>query len=39
MGLEGKLNSNANMWLTVTEQVGDKGYNDTAATVGFKYKF
>lgn len=39
VGLEGKLNSNANMWLTVTEQVGDKGYNDTAATIGFKYKF
>lgn len=39
VGFEGKLNKNTNLWATVAEQVGDKGYNDTAATIGFKYAF
>ena len=39
MGVEGQLNKNLNLWGNVGTQVGDKGYNDAALTVGFKYQF
>ncbi len=39
LGTEGQLNKNLNLWSNVSQQLGDKGYSDTALTVGFKYKF
>lgn len=39
VGVEGQLNQNLNLWGNVGVQVGDKGYNDSAATIGVKYSF
>ncbi|WP_445344419.1 autotransporter outer membrane beta-barrel domain-containing protein [Buttiauxella selenatireducens] len=39
VGVEGQLNKNLNMWGNVGVQVGDKGYNDSAAMIGVKYSF
>lgn len=39
VGAEGKLNKHLNVWTNVAQQVGDKGYNDTAVMLGLKYKF
>lgn len=38
-GVEAKLNKNVNLWGNVGQQIGDKGYSDTQATVGFKVNF
>jgi autotransporter family porin len=38
-GVEAKLNNNVNLWGSVAQQMGDKGYSDTQATVGFKVNF
>lgn len=34
VGVEGKINKRLNVWGNVGTQVGDAGYNDSAATVG-----
>lgn len=39
VGVEGQLNKNLNVWGSVGTQVGDKGYNDSSATIGVKYNF
>ncbi|WP_240651670.1 autotransporter outer membrane beta-barrel domain-containing protein [Serratia microhaemolytica] len=39
IGLDGQLNSNINIFSNISQQVGDKGYSDTAAKVGVKYRF
>ncbi|MGD8163239.1 autotransporter outer membrane beta-barrel domain-containing protein [Pantoea sp. FN0307] len=39
IGLEGKINPRLNVWGNVGVQIGDAGYNDTAAIVGMKYNF
>ena len=39
VGLEGQLNPRLNVWGNVGVQVGDKGYNDSAAMIGVKYNF
>lgn len=39
VGLEGQLNPRLNIWGNIGVQIGDKGYNDTAALVGVKYNF
>lgn len=39
VGVEGQLNKNLNLWGNVGTQVGDKGYNDSAAMIGVKYNF
>lgn len=39
LGAEGQLTKHVNLWANVAQQIGDKGYSDTALTVGFKYAF
>ncbi len=38
-GVEAKLNKNVNLWGNIAQQIGDKGYSDTQAMVGFKVNF
>lgn len=38
-GVEAKINKNVNLWGNVGQQIGDKGYSDTQATIGFKVNF
>ncbi|KEY60657.1 outer membrane protein IcsA autotransporter [Serratia sp. DD3] len=39
VGVEGQLNKQLNLWGNVGQQVGNKGYSDTAVMVGIKYNF
>ncbi|GKX52934.1 autotransporter outer membrane beta-barrel domain-containing protein [Budvicia aquatica] len=39
LGVEGQWNPELNLWGNVGQQLGDKGYSNTALTVGFKYTF
>ncbi|VTN08508.1 Outer membrane protein IcsA autotransporter precursor [Raoultella terrigena] len=39
MGVEGQLNKQFGLWGNVAQQLGDKGYSDTSATLGGKYSF
>lgn len=39
VGVEAHLNNNINMWGSVGQQVGGKGYSDTQATIGVKFSF
>lgn len=39
VGVEGKINSQLNIWGNVTNQIGDKGYSDSSAMIGVKYNF
>jgi autotransporter family porin len=39
VGVEGQINKRLNVWGNVGQQVGDKGYSDTAAMIGVKYNF
>jgi outer membrane autotransporter barrel domain len=39
VGVEGQVTSRLNLWGNVGVQVGDKGYNTSAATVGVKLNF
>ncbi len=39
IGVEGQLNKQVNLWGNVGQQVGNKGYSDTAAMLGVKYNF
>ncbi len=38
-GVEGQISPSVNLWGNIGVQMGDKGYNDTAAMVGIKYNF
>ncbi|CFR25838.1 autotransporter outer membrane beta-barrel domain-containing protein [Yersinia frederiksenii] len=39
VGVEGQLNKQLNVWGNVGQQVGNKGYSDTAVMLGIKYNF
>ncbi|HHA0035916.1 TPA: autotransporter outer membrane beta-barrel domain-containing protein [Yersinia enterocolitica] len=39
LGVEGQLNKQLNVWGNVGQQLGDKGYSDTAVMLGVKYNF
>ncbi|WP_337265148.1 MULTISPECIES: autotransporter outer membrane beta-barrel domain-containing protein, partial [unclassified Serratia (in: enterobacteria)] len=39
VGAEGKLNNNLSLWGNLTQQIGQKGYDDKAAMLGVKYSF
>lgn len=39
VGVEGQINPHLNLWGNVGVQVGDNGYNDSAAMLGIKYNF
>ncbi|MDN0120257.1 autotransporter outer membrane beta-barrel domain-containing protein [Yersinia frederiksenii] len=39
VGVEGQINKNVNVWGNVGQQVGNKGYSDTAVMLGVKYNF
>lgn len=39
IGLEGQIHPRLNIWGNVGVQIGDAGYNDTAAMLGMKYNF
>lgn len=39
LGVEGQLSKKVNVWGNVGQQVGNKGYSDTAVMFGVKYNF
>ncbi|CQI88276.1 autotransporter protein [Yersinia rohdei] len=39
LGVEGQINKKVNVWGNVGQQVGNKGYSDTAVMLGVKYNF
>ncbi|MFC0225356.1 autotransporter outer membrane beta-barrel domain-containing protein [Serratia aquatilis] len=39
LGVEGQINKQFNLWGNVGQQVGNKGYSDTAVVLGVKYNF
>jgi autotransporter family porin len=39
LGVEGKINKKVNVWGNLGQQVGNKGYNESAVTLGVKYHF
>ncbi|VXC99902.1 conserved hypothetical protein [Enterobacterales bacterium 8AC] len=39
VGAEGKLSNNLSVWGNLTQQIGQKGYDDKAAMLGVKYSF
>ncbi|WP_231591969.1 autotransporter outer membrane beta-barrel domain-containing protein [Yersinia massiliensis] len=39
LGIEGQLSKKVNVWGNVGQQVGNKGYSDTAVMLGVKYNF
>lgn len=39
IGVEGQINPHLNLWGNVGVQVGDNGYNDSAAMLGIRYNF
>lgn len=39
VGVEGQINKQVNLWVNVGQQVGNKGYSDTAVMLGVKYNF
>ncbi|ATM95420.1 autotransporter protein [Yersinia frederiksenii] len=39
LGVEGQLSKKVNVWANVGQQVGSKGYSDTAVMLGVKYNF
>ncbi|MFC0227007.1 autotransporter outer membrane beta-barrel domain-containing protein [Serratia aquatilis] len=39
LGVEGQINKRVNLWGNLGQQVGNKGYSDTSAMLGVKYKF
>ncbi|OWF74444.1 type V secretion protein A [Yersinia frederiksenii] len=38
-GVEGQINKQLNVWGNVSQQIGSKGYSDTAVMLGVKYNF
>lgn len=39
LGVEGQITPDLNLWSNVGVQMGDNGYNNSAATLGLKYHF
>ncbi|KOO19833.1 autotransporter, partial [Morganella morganii] len=39
IGVEGQINPHLNLWGNVGVQMGDNGYNDSAAMLGIRYNF
>ncbi|RJT41199.1 autotransporter outer membrane beta-barrel domain-containing protein [Rahnella woolbedingensis] len=39
LGMEGKLNSNLDVWSNVGQQIGGEGYSDLSAVIGVNYQF
>lgn len=39
VGVEGQVNKEVNLWGNVAQQIGSKGYSDTAVMLGIKYNF
>ncbi len=39
LGVNGQLNKNFNLWGSIGQQIGNKGYSDTAGMLGIKYLF
>nr|WP_253271863.1 autotransporter outer membrane beta-barrel domain-containing protein [Yersinia mollaretii] len=39
VGVEGQINKQVNLWGNVGQQIGNKGYSDTAVMLGVKYNF
>lgn len=39
VGVEGQINKKVNVWGNVGQQIGNKGYSDTAVMLGVKYNF
>ncbi|WP_325965924.1 autotransporter outer membrane beta-barrel domain-containing protein [Serratia rhizosphaerae] len=39
LGVEGQLSKQTALWGGVGQQIGDKGYSNTTATLGVKYSF
>lgn len=39
VGIESNFNNRLNVWGSVAQQVGDKGYRDSQASIGVKYSF
>ncbi|EPH6495552.1 autotransporter outer membrane beta-barrel domain-containing protein, partial [Yersinia enterocolitica] len=39
VGVEGQINKRVNIWGNVGQQIGNKGYSDTAVMLGIKYNF
>ena len=39
MGVESKVNQRVNLWGSIAQQVGNKGYSDTQGVLGVKYLF
>ncbi|MBJ8979379.1 autotransporter outer membrane beta-barrel domain-containing protein, partial [Citrobacter freundii] len=39
LGVEGQITPDLNLWGNVGVQMGDNGYNNSAATLGLKYHF
>ncbi|CFR27289.1 autotransporter outer membrane beta-barrel domain-containing protein [Yersinia frederiksenii] len=39
VGVEGQINRKVNLWGNVGQQIGNKGYSDTAVMLGVKYNF
>ena len=39
MGVEGRMSPELNITGFVNQQIGDEGYSDTSAVIGFKYSF
>ncbi|ELV3390599.1 autotransporter outer membrane beta-barrel domain-containing protein, partial [Enterobacter hormaechei] len=39
VGVEGQITPHTNLWGNIGTQMGDKGYNNTSATIGVKYNF
>nr|WP_241390586.1 MULTISPECIES: autotransporter outer membrane beta-barrel domain-containing protein [Yersiniaceae]ULG17028.1 type V secretion protein A [Serratia proteamaculans]ULG20144.1 type V secretion protein A [Yersinia frederiksenii] len=39
LGVEGQINKSVNLWGNVGQQIGNKGYSDTAVMLGVKYNF
>lgn len=38
-GVEAKLSQTVNLWGSVAQQIGDKGYSDTQCTLGLRVSF
>lgn len=38
-GVEGNISKNIDLWIGVTQQVGDKSYSDTQGSLGGRYNF
>ncbi|QIQ21400.1 autotransporter family protein [Zophobihabitans entericus] len=39
LGFEGQLNNSFDVWTNIKQQIGDRSYSNTTATLGLKYRF